>query len=156
MFLHREADSRLTAVKALFPYYFNSTMFIAHGTGSAYFLPIPCNQRKDEGDPRLSSSWAVSSMTQRKILNPTCGWSPTQICTPILPDFIRNALVFWLMPSAFSESTVVSYSSYIQVGFLGREVQRRHGTHLPLLRQSRKKMVTTSIQEAKDFQSGFL
>lgn len=85
MFLHREADSRLTAVKALFPYYFNSTMFIAHGTGSADFLPIPCNQRKDEGDPRLSSSWAVSSMTQRKILNPTCGLIPNPDLHPHSP-----------------------------------------------------------------------
>lgn len=96
MFLHREADTRVTAVKAHFPYYFSSTMFRAHGTGSPDFLLIPCSQRKDQGDPRLSSSWPVSSMAQMKILNFTQGWSPAQVSTLILPDFIRNALLLWL------------------------------------------------------------
>lgn len=94
-------------------------------------------------------------MAHMKIVNLTRGWSRAQICSPFLPDFCQKcSSVLTLMPSAFSKSTVVSYSSYLQVGFLCREVQRK-AWHLPLLRQIRKKMVTTPAQEANDFHSVF-
>lgn len=109
--------------KGTFPLLFQQHYVIAHGTGSADSLLILCSQRTDQGDPRLSSSWPVSSMVQMKILTLTPGWSPAHVCSPTLTVFNRSTLVS-LMPSAFSKSTVVFYSSYVQVGFLCKEVQR--------------------------------
>lgn len=140
--------------KGTFPLLFQQHYVIAHGTGSADSLLILCSQRTDQGDPRFSSSWPVSSMVQMKILTLTPGWSPAHVCSPLSLS-LTGALWYPSCLLLSQKALLFSTPAMYRLDFSAEKCKGRPGTQLPLLRQSRRKMVATPAQKTNDFHSGF-
>lgn len=104
--------------KGISPLVFQQLCGIAHAIGSEDFLLIPCSQRRDRGDPNLTSKWPVSSGAQTKILNLASG-HPQPKSAPHLCLTSAETLQFYhsCLLLSQTESTVVSYPCYVQVSF---------------------------------------
>lgn len=149
-------DPRVTAVEAHFPYYFSSTMCLLHmALVMLVLFSFLAVRGKIKGIPDsacygLSAPWHRWRSSTLLVVDP----QPRSASQFSLTS-IRNPLVFWLSCLLlFQKSPLFSAPAMYRLDFSVEKCKGRHGTHLPLLRQSRRKMVTTSAQEA-DFHSGF-